>query len=73
MMMTSDPIADMLTRIRNANTAKHDTPPLTPTDKLLRASPIWAVAGRANPVSRSVAIKNGFIFIIFVLFEVKFY
>ena len=23
-MMTSDPIADMLTRIRNANTAKHD-------------------------------------------------
>ena len=25
MMMTGDPIADMLTRIRNANTAKHDT------------------------------------------------
>ena len=25
MTMTSDPIADMLTRIRNANTAKHDT------------------------------------------------
>ena len=24
-MMTSDPIADKLTRIRNANTAKHDT------------------------------------------------
>ena len=24
-MMTSDPIADMLTRIRNANTAKHDS------------------------------------------------
>ena len=24
-MMTNDPIADMLTRIRNANTAKHDT------------------------------------------------
>ena len=24
-MMTSDPIADMLTRIRNANTAKNDT------------------------------------------------
>ena len=24
-MVTSDPIADMLTRIRNANTAKHDT------------------------------------------------
>ncbi len=25
MTMSSDPIADMLTRIRNANTAKHDT------------------------------------------------
>ena len=25
MTMTSDPIADMLTRIRNANAAKHDT------------------------------------------------
>ena len=24
-MMISDPIADMLTRVRNANTAKHDT------------------------------------------------
>jgi ribosomal protein S8 len=24
-IMTNDPIADMLTRIRNANTAKHDT------------------------------------------------
>src|SRR3712207_3923306 len=24
-MSTTDPIADMLTRIRNANTAKHDT------------------------------------------------
>ena len=24
-MTLSDPIADMLTRIRNANTAKHDT------------------------------------------------
>ena len=24
-MSMSDPIADMLTRIRNANTAKHDT------------------------------------------------
>ena len=24
-MMTSDPIADMLTRIRNGNTARHET------------------------------------------------
>ena len=28
-MVTSDPIADMLTRIRNANTAKHDTVDVT--------------------------------------------
>ena len=28
-MTMSDPIADMLTRIRNANTAKHDTDKLT--------------------------------------------
>ncbi|MDE6915067.1 MAG: 30S ribosomal protein S8 [Lachnospiraceae bacterium] len=32
-MMTSDPIADMLTRIRNANTAKHDTVDV-PTSKM---------------------------------------
>ena len=28
-MTMSDPIADMLTRIRNANTAKHDTVEIT--------------------------------------------
>ena len=28
-MSMSDPIADMLTRIRNANTAKHDTVEIT--------------------------------------------
>lgn len=33
MKMTSDPIADMLTRIRNANTAKHDTVDV-PTSKM---------------------------------------
>ena len=32
-MTMSDPIADMLTRIRNANTAKHDT--------------VWAAPGPA--------------------------
>ncbi|MBQ7077786.1 MAG: 30S ribosomal protein S8 [Lachnospiraceae bacterium] len=32
-MTTSDPIADMLTRIRNANTAKHDTV-LVPASKI---------------------------------------
>ncbi len=33
MRMTSDPIADMLTRIRNANIAKHDTVDI-PTSKM---------------------------------------
>lgn len=32
-MTTNDPIADMLTRIRNANTAKHDTVDV-PTSKI---------------------------------------
>ena len=33
MLTTNDPIADMLTRIRNANTAKHDTVEI-PTSKM---------------------------------------
>ena len=35
-MATSDPIADMLTRIRNANTAKHDTVDI-PASKMKQA------------------------------------
>ena len=35
-MMTTDPIADMLTRIRNANTAKHDTVDI-PSSKMKNA------------------------------------
>ena len=35
-MAISDPIADMLTRIRNANTAKHDTVDI-PSSKMKRA------------------------------------
>ena len=35
-MTMSDPIADMLTRIRNANTAKHDTVDI-PSSKMKRA------------------------------------
>ena len=35
-MSTSDPIADMLTRIRNANTAKHDTVDI-PASKMKQA------------------------------------
>ena len=36
MITTSDPIADMLTRIRNANTAKHDTVDI-PASKMKQA------------------------------------
>jgi small subunit ribosomal protein S8 len=36
MTTTNDPIADMLTRIRNANTAKHDTVDV-PASKMKRA------------------------------------
>src|SRR5574344_2861660 len=36
-MTTNDPIADMLTRIRNANTAKHDTVDI-PASKMKLAS-----------------------------------
>ena len=35
-MSMSDPIADMLTRIRNANTAKHDSV-LIPASKMKKA------------------------------------
>ena len=35
-MQTTDPIADMLTRIRNANTAKHDTVDV-PSSKMKKA------------------------------------
>ena len=35
-MTMSDPIADMLTRIRNANTAKHDTVDI-PSSKMINA------------------------------------
>ena len=35
-MTTNDPIADMLTRIRNANTAKHDTVDV-PSSKMKKA------------------------------------
>ena len=35
-MAISDPIADMLTRIRNANTAKHDTVDI-PASKMKQA------------------------------------
>ena len=39
-MTMSDPIADMLTRIRNANTAKHDTVDI-PASKMKLLLPIF--------------------------------
>ena len=39
-MTMSDPIADMLTRIRNANTAKHDTVDV-PASKMKIATDIF--------------------------------
>ena len=38
-MSMSDPIADMLTRIRNANTAKHDTVDV-PSSKMKKGTAI---------------------------------
>ena len=38
-MTMSDPIADMLTRIRNANTAKHDTVDI-PSSKMKKSSQV---------------------------------
>ena len=39
-MSMSDPIADMLTRIRNANTAKHDTVAVSYTHLIGRPAPM---------------------------------
>ena len=39
-MTMSDPIADMLTRIRNANTAKHDTVDV-PSSKMKHIASHW--------------------------------
>ena len=47
-MSMSDPIADMLTRIRNANTAKHDTVEI-PASKMKKAiADMLAVKSRAE-------------------------
>ena len=40
-MTMSDPIADMLTRIRNANTAKHDTVDVPSSKKATSKNMIW--------------------------------
>ena len=44
-MTTNDPIADMLTRIRNANTAKHDTVDVPPSRMKLAIADILVDEG----------------------------
>ena len=56
MTMTSDPIADMLTRIRNANTAKHDTVDI-PASKLKVA--IADILVREGYIAKYDIIEDG--------------
>ena len=44
-MTTNDPIADMLTRIRNANTAKHDTVDIPSSKMKLSIAEILLIEG----------------------------
>ncbi len=55
-MATSDPIADMLTRIRNANTAKHDTVDI-PASKMKQA--IADILLREGYISAVDTIEEG--------------
>ena len=57
-MTMTDPIADMLTRLRNANVAHHDTVrmPSSKVKEALRRS--WS-ARATSPASRSRATKSG--------------
>lgn len=55
-MATSDPIADMLTRIRNANTAKHDTVDV-PASKMKQA--IADILYREGYVQKVETVKDG--------------
>ena len=57
-MSMSDPIADMLTRIRNANTAKHDTVDI-PSSKMK-----WAIA--------DILLKEGYVKAVDVVEEGNF-
>ena len=55
-MTTNDPIADMLTRIRNANTAKHDTVDV-PASKMKIA--IAEILEREGYIKKQEIIKDG--------------
>ena len=55
-MTMSDPIADMLTRIRNANTAKHDTVTI-PTSKMKLA--IADILVNEGYIAKNELVDNG--------------
>ena len=55
-MSMSDPIADMLTRIRNANTSKHDTVDV-PASKMKNA--IAEILFKEGFISKSEIIEDG--------------
>ncbi len=55
-MSMSDPIADMLTRIRNANTAKHDTVNI-PSSKMKKA--IAEILAKEGYIRKCEMVENG--------------
>jgi small subunit ribosomal protein S8 len=55
-MTTNDPIADMLTRIRNANTAKHDTVDMPSSKMKLSIAKILLDEGY---IAKYELVKNG--------------
>ena len=55
-MSMSDPIADMLTRIRNANTAKHDSV-LIPASKMKKA--IAEILLKEGYIASCEIVENG--------------
>ena len=55
-MTMSDPIADMLTRIRNANTAKHDTVDIPSSRMKLAIADILVDEGYVSKYER---VDNG--------------
>ena len=59
-MAMSDPVADMLTRIRNANTAKHDTVDI-PASKMKVA--IADILVNEGYIEKYELVEDGFFFL----------
>ena len=57
-MTMSDPIADMLTRIRNANTAKHDTVDVPASKMKLAIAEILLNEGYIMKSLKTVILKQ---------------